>query len=45
MVLFVEGCKFDGELGFIVRDPQGKVLFASHNISKVTDYLQDTFSK
>ena len=45
MVLFVEGCKFDDELGYIVRDPQGKVLFASHNISKVTDYLQDTFSK
>lgn len=45
MVLFVEGCKFDSILGFIVRDPQGKVLYASHDISKVTDYLQDTFSK
>ena len=45
MVVFVEGCKFDNLLGYIVRDPQGKVLFASHDISRVTDYLEDTFSK
>lgn len=45
MVMFVESCLCDDQRIYVCREPKGSVIFASADTSKLTAFIESTFSK
>ena len=45
MVIFVESCLCDDQRIYVCREPKGSVVFASSDLSKVSDYIKSVFDK
>lgn len=44
-MFIIEGCKCDSVCTYLVRANNGSIVFASQDVTKVTDFIKDSFNK